>query len=101
MNSGTSSSPNVYLLEKGIDRLGPFLPLLKELGESGPFLFPAVTLLNLLEVPRIIDDQRPVHRNRQGFSTLVELPPVHAGRSMPEVDASMAERRLLKTLPLA
>ena len=39
-----------YLLPKGIDRLGPFLPLLRLLGESGPFLFLVMTLLNLLEV---------------------------------------------------
>jgi hypothetical protein len=45
-----------YLLEKGIDRLPPFLPLLKELAESGPFLFIASTLLNLLEV-----SPRPAH----------------------------------------
>jgi hypothetical protein len=45
-----------YLLEKGIDRLPPFLPLLKELAESGPFLFMATTMLNLLEV-----SPRPAH----------------------------------------
>ena len=45
-----------YLLEKGIDRLPPFLPLLQELAESGPFLFMATTLLNLLEV-----SPRPAH----------------------------------------
>jgi hypothetical protein len=45
-----------YLLEKGIDRLPPFLPLLQELAESGPFLFLATTLLNLLEV-----SPRPAH----------------------------------------
>jgi hypothetical protein len=39
-----------YLLPKGIDRLDPFLSLLKELAENGPFLFMATTLLNLLEV---------------------------------------------------
>ena len=45
-----------YLLEKGIDRLPPFLPLLQELAESGPFLFMATTLLNVLEV-----SPRPAH----------------------------------------
>jgi hypothetical protein len=45
-----------YLLEKGIDRLPPFLPLLQELAERGPFLFMATTLLNLLEV-----SPRPAH----------------------------------------
>jgi len=45
-----------YLLEKGIDRLPPFLPLLQELAESGPFLFMAATLFNLLEV-----SPRPAH----------------------------------------
>ena len=39
-----------YLLPKGVDRLDPFLPLLKVLAENGPFLFLATTLLNLLEV---------------------------------------------------
>lgn len=41
---------NCYLLPLGIDRLEPFLPLLRELAESGPFLFLTITLLNLLEV---------------------------------------------------
>jgi hypothetical protein len=45
-----------YVLEKGIDRLDPFLPVLKEVVESGPFLFVATTLLNLLEVT-----PRPAH----------------------------------------
>jgi hypothetical protein len=45
-----------YLSPKGIDRLDPFLPVLKELAESGPFLFMATTLLNLLEV-----SPRPTH----------------------------------------
>jgi hypothetical protein len=45
-----------YLLEKGIDRLPPFLPLLQELAEHGPFLFMATTVLNLLEV-----SPRPAH----------------------------------------
>ena len=43
-----------YLLPPGIDRLDPFLPLLTEVAESGPFLFAATTLLNVLEVfPRV------------------------------------------------
>lgn len=45
-----------YLLPGGIDRLDPFLPLLTEQAESGPFLFMATTLLNLLEV-----SPRPAH----------------------------------------
>jgi hypothetical protein len=45
-----------YLLPKGIDRLDPFLPVLQELVESGPFLFMATVLLNLLEV-----SPRPTH----------------------------------------
>lgn len=45
-----------YLLPKGIDRLDPFLPLLKEFAENGPFLFMATTLLNVLEV-----SPRPSH----------------------------------------
>jgi hypothetical protein len=45
-----------YLLPKGIDRLEPYLPLLQEMAENGPFLFVATTLLNLLEV-----SPRPPH----------------------------------------
>lgn len=45
-----------YLLPKGIDRMDPFLPLLKELAENGPFLFMAETLLNVLKV-----SPRPSH----------------------------------------
>ena len=45
-----------YLLQKGIDRLQPFLPVLQELVARGPFLFIATTLLNLLEV-----SPQPVH----------------------------------------
>lgn len=39
-----------YLLDKGIDRLGPFLPVLDRLVQSGPSPFVAFMLLNLLEV---------------------------------------------------
>jgi len=39
-----------YLYAKGIDRLDPFFPVLKDVAESGPFLFVAMVLLNLLEV---------------------------------------------------
>jgi hypothetical protein len=39
-----------YLYAKGIDRVGPFLSALQEVVESGPFLFAAIALLNLLEV---------------------------------------------------
>ena len=45
-----------YLLEKGIDGLGPFLPVLAEVVQRGTFLFVAMTLLNLLEV-----SPRPEH----------------------------------------
>jgi hypothetical protein len=47
---GHFQPPKCYLFPKGIERLGPFLSLLQELAESGPFLFVATTLLNLLEV---------------------------------------------------
>lgn len=39
-----------YLYEKGIERLGPFLPVLGRLVQSGPSPFVALVLLNLLEV---------------------------------------------------
>lgn len=39
-----------YLLPIAIDRLGPFLPMLEKLIESGPSLFVAIVTLNLLEV---------------------------------------------------
>lgn len=39
-----------YLLEKGIDMIDPFLPVLKDMIESGPSLFVAFQTLNLLEV---------------------------------------------------
>lgn len=42
--------PQCYLYEKGIERLDPFLSILKEVAERGPFLFLATGLLNLLEV---------------------------------------------------
>ena len=45
-----------YLNAKGIDRLDPFLPLLQQIAETGPFLFLAIFLLNLLEV-----SPRPTH----------------------------------------
>jgi hypothetical protein len=45
-----------YLLEKGIDGLGPFLPVLDEVVQKGTFFFVALTLLNLLEV-----SPRPEH----------------------------------------
>jgi hypothetical protein len=54
--SGSFQPAKCYLLEKGIDRLDPFLPVLKEVVQGGPFLFVATTLLNLLEVA-----PRPVH----------------------------------------
>ena len=45
-----------YLREKGIDRLGPFLPVLGEVVQRGAFLFVATMLLNLIEV-----SPRPEH----------------------------------------
>ncbi|MEN3312812.1 MAG: hypothetical protein V7645_2141 [Actinomycetota bacterium] len=39
-----------YLLPPAIDRLDPFLPVLRKLIESGPSLFVALVMLNLLEV---------------------------------------------------
>ncbi|SAK40134.1 hypothetical protein [Caballeronia ptereochthonis] len=39
-----------YLLEKGVERLGPFLPVLARLTLAGPSPFVALVLLNLLEV---------------------------------------------------
>jgi hypothetical protein len=42
--------PKCYLTPIGIDRLGPFLPLLKEISGSAHFLLAIIALLNLLEV---------------------------------------------------
>ncbi len=43
-----------YLLEKGVERVGPFLPFLGKLVSKGPSPFVALVLLNLLEVaPRV------------------------------------------------
>ena len=42
--------PNCYLTPIGIDRLGPFLPLLTEVAEGAQFLLAVIVLLNLLEV---------------------------------------------------
>jgi len=39
-----------YLNPNGIDRHGPFIPLLKEVAESAHFLLAIIALLNLLEV---------------------------------------------------
>jgi hypothetical protein len=39
-----------YLYSKGIDRLGPFLPLLERLASDAPSPFVAIVTLNLLEV---------------------------------------------------
>ncbi|RMA61373.1 hypothetical protein C8C96_2401 [Acidovorax sp. 100] len=38
-----------YLLEKGVERVGPFLPVLGKLLRKGPSLFVALALLNLFE----------------------------------------------------
>jgi hypothetical protein len=53
---GNFQPAKCYLLEKGIDRLGPFLSVIAEVVERGPFLFMATMLLNLLEV-----SPRPEH----------------------------------------
>ncbi len=42
--------PKCYLFAKAIDRVDPFLPLLKEIAEGGQFFLAAITMLNLLEV---------------------------------------------------
>jgi len=39
-----------YLLEKGVERVDPFLPVLSKLVSNGPSPFVALVLLNLLEV---------------------------------------------------
>jgi hypothetical protein len=47
--------PECYLNAKGVEQLGPFLPLLKEIAESAHFLLAVIALLNLLEVaPRAV-----------------------------------------------
>ena len=45
-----------YLLEKGVDSRGPFLPVLEQVVQKGTFFFVALTLLNLLQV-----SPRPEH----------------------------------------
>jgi hypothetical protein len=47
---GFGPSTKCYLLPKGIDRIGPFLPVLEMLVQSGPSLFVALVTINLLEV---------------------------------------------------
>ncbi len=42
--------PKCYLFPKAIEHVDPFLPVLKDLAESGTFLLVAMVLLNLLEV---------------------------------------------------
>ena len=42
--------PKCYLNPTAIDRLNPFLPLIKEVAESAQFLLAAIALLNVLEV---------------------------------------------------
>jgi hypothetical protein len=48
--------PKCYLKPKGVDHLGPFLPLLTEVAQSAQFLLAVIALLNLLEVA-----PRPAH----------------------------------------
>ena len=45
-----SQPPECYLLEKGIDQLDAFIPVLEKLVEKGSCLFVALATLNLLEV---------------------------------------------------
>ncbi len=53
-NQGFGQPATAYLYAKGIDRVGPFLPLLERLAGEGPSLFVAIVTLNLLEVsPRV------------------------------------------------
>ena len=47
---GFVGATRCYLLPKGIDRLGPFLPVLEKLVQSGPSPFVALVAMNLLEV---------------------------------------------------
>jgi hypothetical protein len=47
---GHGQAAKCHLLPKGIDRLDPFLPVVKDMAESGLFLFVALLLLDLLEV---------------------------------------------------
>ena len=42
--------PKCYLFPKAIEHVDPFLPVLKDMAESGTFLLVAMVLLNLLEV---------------------------------------------------
>lgn len=44
-----------YLLEKGVERVGPFLPVLSKLVSKGPSPFVALILLNLFEVAPLVD----------------------------------------------
>ncbi len=53
---GFTQPASCYLLEKGIDRIDPFLPVLETLTKTGASLFVAFLTLNLLEVSR-----RPEH----------------------------------------
>jgi len=47
---GFARPPKCYLLAKGIDRIGPFVPVLEKMVQSVPSLFVALITLNLLEV---------------------------------------------------
>ena len=49
-NYSNFQPPNCYLTPIGIDRLGPFLPLLTEVAGDAQFLLAIIVLLNLLEV---------------------------------------------------
>ncbi len=75
-----------YLLERGIDRLTNFLPLLQEFAENGPFVFVATTLLNLLEV-----SPRPEHLGLIRASITTWLA-VHADSRVFWVDRGIGRR---------
>jgi hypothetical protein len=47
---GSLEPAKCYLHPKGIERIDPFLPLLREVAETGTFVFVTIALLNLLEV---------------------------------------------------
>ena len=47
---GSLEPAKCYLHPKGVERMGPFLPLLEEVAETGTFVFVTIALLNLLEV---------------------------------------------------
>jgi hypothetical protein len=49
-SQGFGQPAAAYLYPKGIDRLGPFLPLLEQIASDAPSRFVAIVTLNLMEV---------------------------------------------------